>query len=164
MLNFKTLILPLVFIAQSVLWPGYYCNAASSVEKPIVRCYEGNGGVTVELAVSGPPENESALIRIQGAEPRAWEVVHRASVQRSPESTKFIESINGVNRTVFVVRMHQGFLPIPDQEPYALGESARLERQSSIGTELQRFEAESFAAHHAGTETAQSERVTGSRP
>ena len=60
--------------------------------------------------------------------------------------------------------MHQGFLPRKDQEPYVLGESARLERLSNIGMELQRFETEEFAAHQAGAQTALCEDLTGNRP
>lgn len=161
----KALISPLVFIAQVVgLWAGNYCYAASSLEKPILRGYEGNGGVTVELVMSGSPGKEWALLRIRGTETEAGAVVHRASIQRSPVSTSFVESINGVSRTIFEVRMHQGFLPRQDQEPYVLGESARLERLSNIGMELQRFGTEEFAAHQAGTQTALSEDLTGNRP
>jgi hypothetical protein len=60
--------------------------------------------------------------------------------------------------------MHQGFLPRQDQEPYVLGESARLERLSNIGMELQRFGTEKFAAHQAGIQTALSEDLSGNRP
>ncbi|WP_395607639.1 hypothetical protein [Pseudomonas sp. B22129] len=161
----KALISPLVFIAQVVgLWEGNYCYGASSLERPIVRGYEGNGGVTVELVMSGSPGKEWALLRIRGTETEAGAVVHQASVQRSPVSTSFVESINGVSRTIFEVRMHQGFLPRQDQEPYVLGESARLERLSNIGMEVPRFGAEEFAAHQAGTQTALSEDLTANRP
>ena len=161
----KAHISPLVFIAQVLgLWAGNYCYAASSLERPIVRGYEGNGGVTVELVISGSPGKEWALLRIRGTETEAGAVVHQTSVQRSPVSTSFVESINGVSRTIFEVRMHQGFLPRQDQDPYVLGESAHLERLSNIGMELQRFGSEEFAAHQAGTETALSEDLTGNRP
>jgi len=160
---FKTRISPWFFIAQMVgLWAGNNCYAAPSVERSIVRGYEGNGGVTVELVMYGSPGKEWALLRIRGAETGAE--VHQASIQRSPVSTSFVESINGVSRTIFVVRMHQGFLPRQNQEPYVLGESAGLERLSNIGMELQRFGTEGFAAHKAGTQTALSEELTGNRP
>jgi hypothetical protein len=159
----KALISPLVFIAQVVgLWAGNYCYAAPSLERPIVRGYEGNGGVTVELVMCGTPGKEWALLRIRGTETGA--VVHQTSVQRSPVSTSYIESINGVSRTIFEVRMHQGFLPRQDQDPYVLGESAHLERLSNIGMELQRFGSEEFAAHQAGTKTALPGNLTGNRP
>ena len=161
----KTLISPLLFIAQVVgLLAGNDCYAATNLERPIVRGYEGNGGVTVELVISGSPGKEWALLRIRGTETEAGAVVHQTSVQRSPVSTSFVESINGVSRTIFEVRMHQGFLPRQDQEPYVLGESARLERLSIIGMELQRFGTEEFAAHQAGTQTALSKDLTGNRP
>ena len=160
---FKTRISPWFFIAQLVgLWAANNCYAAPSVERPIVRGYEGNGGVTVELVMAGSPGKEWALLRIRGAE--AGAEVHQASIQRSPVSTSFVESINGVSRTIFVIRMHQGFLPRQNQEPYVLGESAGLERLSNIGMELQRFGTEGFAAHKAGTQTALSEELTGNRP
>lgn len=159
----KALISPLVFSTQVAgLWAGNNCYAASCLESPIVRGYEGNGGVTVELVMSGSPGKEWALLRIRGAE--AGAVVHQANVQRSPVSTSFVESINEVSRTIFEVRMHQGFLPCKDQEPYVLGESARLERLSNIGMELQRFGTEEFAAHQAGTQTALCEDLTGNLP
>lgn len=155
---FKAPITPLVFIAQVAgLWVGNYCYAASSAEKPIVRGYEGNGGVTVELVMSGPPEKEWALLRIGGTDTGAGAVVHQASVQRSPVSTSFVERINGVSRTIFVVRMHQGFIPRQNQEPYVLGESARLERLSDIGREFQMFE-------NRDTRPLISEESTGPRP
>ena len=161
----KALISPLVFIAQVAgLWAGNYCYAATSLERPIVRGYEGNGGVTVELVMSGSPGKEWALLRIRGTETDAGAVIHQTSVQRSPVSTSFVESINGVSRTIFEVRMHQGFIPRQDQEPYVVGESARLERLSNIGLELKRFGTEEFAAHQAGTHTALSEDLTVSRP
>jgi hypothetical protein len=161
----KTLISPLLFIAQVVgLWAGNDCYAATNLERPIVRGYEGNRGVTVELVMSGSPGKEWALLRIRGTETEAGAVVHQTSVQRSPVSTSFVESINGVSRTIFEVRMHQGFLLRQDQEPYVLGESARLERLSIIGMELQGFGTEEFAAHQAGTQTALSEDLTGNRP
>jgi hypothetical protein len=161
----KALISPLVFIAQVVgLWAGNYCYGASSLERPIVRGYEGNGGVTVELVMSGAPGKEWALLRIRGTETEAEALVHHASVQRSPVSTSFVESINGVSRTIFEVRMHQGFVPRQDQDPYVLGESAHLERLSNIGMELQRSGAEKFAADQAGTQTALSEDLSGNRP
>jgi hypothetical protein len=161
----KALISPLVLIAQVVgLGVGNYCYAASSLERPIVRGYEGNGGVTVELVMSGSPGKEWALLRIRGAETEAGAVVHQANVQRSPVSTSFVEIINGVSRTIFEVRMHQGILPRQDQEPYVLGESARLERLSNIGMELQSFGTEEFAVHQAGTQSALSEGLTGNRP
>jgi hypothetical protein len=114
--------------------------------------------------MSGSPGKEWALLRIRGAETEAGAVVHQANVQRSPVSTSFVEIINGVSRTIFEVRMHQGILPRQDQEPYVLGESARLERLSNIGMELQSFGTEEFAVHQAGTQSALSEGLTGNRP
>jgi hypothetical protein len=101
--------------------------------------------------MSGSPGKEWALLRIRGADTQAAAVVHQVSVQRSPVSTSFVESINGVPRTIFVVRMHQGFLSRQDEEPYVLGESARVERLSNIDMELQRSGTEEFAAHQSGT-------------
>jgi len=162
---FITRISPWFFIAQIVgLWAGNNCYAAPSVERSIVRGYEGNGGVTVELVMYGSPGKEWALLRIRGAETETGAEVHQASIQRSPVSTSFVESINGVSRTIFVVRMHQGFLPRQNQEPYVLGESAGLERLSNIGMELQRFGTEEFAAYKAGTQTALPEDLTGNSP
>ena len=109
----KAHISPLVFIAQVLgLWAGNYCYAASSLERPIVRGYEGNGGVTVELVMCGSPGKEWALLRIRGTETEAGAVVHQTSVQRSPVSTSYIESINGVSRTIFEVRMHKVFFRV----------------------------------------------------
>ncbi len=153
---------PFVFIATLAgLCVGGHCHAE---EKPVVRCYEGNGGVTVELVVSGPPEKEWALLRIRGKDTEAEQVIHQASVRRSPVSTSFVESINGVTRTIFVVRMHQGFLMRQGQEPYVLGESARVERLGNMGLKLQRSEAEKVAAHEAGKEKEISKNLTGNRP
>jgi hypothetical protein len=161
----KALISPLVIIATVAgLCAGNFCYAASSLQRPIVRGYEGNGGVCVELVMSGSPGKEWALLRIRGTETEVGAVVHQASVQRSPVSTSFVESINGVSRTSFEVRMHQGFLPRQEQKPYVLGESARLEKLSNIGLELQRFGTEEFAAHQAWTQTAPSENLTVNRP
>lgn len=161
MSSFKTLISPVMFIAQAMgLWAGNYCYADSSVQKPIVRGYEGNGGVTVELIMSGTPEDEWALLRIRGVATETESVVHQASVQRSPVSTSFVETINGVSRTIFEVRMHQGFLPLQNQENHVLGESARLERLSDIGSELERFESERYFTHSAGTQAV----ISASRP
>lgn len=145
---FKAPISLLPFVVQMVgLWAGNYCYAASSADRPIVRGYEGNGGVTVELVMSGSSGKEWALLRIRGADTQAGAVVHQVSVQRSPVSTSFVERVNGVPRTIFVVRMHQGFLSRQDQEPYVLGESARVERLSNIDMKLQRSGTEEFAAH-----------------
>jgi hypothetical protein len=161
----KALISPLAFIAHVVgIWGGNYCYAATSIERPIVRGYEGNGGVSVELVMSGSPGKEWALLRIRGTETEAGAVVHQTTVQRSPVSTSFVESINGASRIIFEVRMHQGFLLRQGQEPYVLGESARVERLSDIGLELQRFGTEEFAAHQAGSQTASSVDLTGSHP
>jgi hypothetical protein len=160
---YRAFILSLAFFAPgTALWTSSECHAAPIVGKAIVRAYEGSGGVSVELVMSGPPEKEWALLRIRGTETGA--ALHQASVQRSPVSTSYVESINGVSRTIFVVRMHQGFLPRQDQEPYVLGESSRLERLSTIGMDAQKFRAEKFAAHQAGTQTTISEDFTGSRP
>jgi hypothetical protein len=160
---YRAFTLSLAFIAPgAALWTSNECYAAPIAGKAIVRAYEGNGGVSVELVMSGPPEKEWALLRIRGTETGA--ALHQASVQRSPISTSYVESINGVSRTIFVVRMHQGFLPRQDQEPYALGESTRLERLSTIGMEVPKFRAEKFAAHQAGTQTTLSEGFTGSSP
>jgi hypothetical protein len=60
--------------------------------------------------------------------------------------------------------MHQGFLPRQDQEPYALGESTRLERLSTITTEVEKFRAEKFAVHQAGIQTTLSEEFIKSSP
>lgn len=160
---YRAFTLSLAFIASgAALWTNNDCYAAPSVGKAIVRAYEGNGGVSVELVMSGSPDKEWALLRIRGTETGA--VLHQASVQRSPVSTSYVERIDGVSRTIFMVRMHQGFLPRQDQEPYALGESIRLERLSNIGMEVQKFPAAKFAAHQSGTQTTLSEDFTGSRP
>ncbi|WP_405123802.1 hypothetical protein ACI514_11090 [Pseudomonas sp. M20] len=161
MSSFKALISLLMLTAPALgLWAGNYCYADSSVQRPIVRGYEGNGGVTVELVMSGTPAKEWALLRIRGVATETESVVHQASVQRSPVSTSFVETINGVSRTIFEVRMHQGFLPRQDQENHVLGESARLERLSDIGSELPRFESERYSTHAAGTQTV----ISASRP
>ena len=160
----KSPISSLVIIVQVAALFGNYCYAASSAEKPTVRGYEGNGGVAVELVLSGSTEKEWALLRIRGADTEAGTVVHQASVQRSPVSTSFVESINGVSRTIFVVRMHQGFLLRQGQDPCMLGESVRVERLSNIGMGLQRFGAKDSTAHQTGKQTASSEDSTGNRP
>jgi hypothetical protein len=160
---YRAFILSLAFIAPgAALWTSNECYAAPIAGKAIVRAYEGSGGVSVELVMSGPPEKEWALLRIRGTETGA--ALHQASVQRSPDSTSYVESINGVSRTIFVVRMHQGFLPRQDQEPYALGESTRLERLSTIATEVEKFRAEKFAVHQAGIQTTLSEEFIKSSP
>lgn len=146
MSSFRAFTFPLAFIAQGLaLWASNGCYAASSVEKAIVRGYEGNGGITVELVIAGPPDKEWALLRIRGTETETGALLHQVSVQRSPVLTSFVENINGVSRIIFEVRMHQGFLPRPDREPYVLGESARVERLSNIGMEaLARTQASSI--------------------
>jgi hypothetical protein len=161
MSSFKALISPAMFIVQAMgLWVGNYCYADSSVQKPIVRGYEGNGGVTVELVMSGTPEDEWALLRIREVATETESAVHHASVQRSPVSTSFVETINGVSRTIFEVRMHQGFLPRQNQENHVLGESARLERLSDIGSELRRFESERYSTHSVGAQAV----ISATRP
>lgn len=145
-----TLCLALIFHAVA-LCAGDDCYGASREDKTVVRGYKGNGDVTVELAVSGPPEREWALLRIRGANNETGAVLHQASVQRSPVSTSFVETIDGVSRTIFVVQMHQGFIPSPNSAPYVLGESASLELLSKLGLEAEQFRLDQLAAWQEAT-------------
>lgn len=143
----------LVFITQTLaLLTSAVCFAADELEKVIVRGYEGNGGVSVELARFGSPKNERALLRIRGFKTETGTVLHQVSVQRSAVSTFYVENTNGVSRVIFEVRMHQGFIPCQNNHPYVLGESARVERSSKIGMEAQKIVLEESGSHQKAIE------------
>jgi hypothetical protein len=116
-----------------------YGFAAELLENLIIRGYEGNGGVTVELARFGSPGKERALLRIQGTQSVTDGVLRHVDVQRSAVAISYVEHIGGLSRVIFEARMHQGFIPQPDDEPYVLGESSRIERLGTIAMEVRKM-------------------------
>lgn len=129
---------------------------ASEPDAVIVRGYEGNGGITAELAAFGTPGHERALLKLDGLGTQTDGRVHQVSVRRTPVGTAYVEEADGVSRILFEVRLHQGFILHPDHGTYVLGESARIENTSQLGVEAQRIQAAERGLQHAPTENLSS--------